>query len=73
MVYARIVVKYVSLYTYIKYINTLKEYINISGVLPMRKDTGVFERFGRFIGLKCHNYALCLCYIYMYMYITQNS
>ena len=32
---------------------------------PLRKDTGVFESFGRFIGLKCHNYVL---YIYSYMY-----
>ena len=31
---------------------------------PLRKDTGVFKSFGRFIGLKCHNYALCLCFVY---------
>ena len=32
---------------------------------PLRKDTGVFESFGRFIiGLKCHNYAL---YIYIFL------
>ena len=31
---------------------------------PLRKDTGVFESFGRFIGLKCHNYALCLRSVY---------
>ena len=41
---------------------------------PLRKDTGVFEIFGRFIGLKCHNYAiyLCLCiYIYIvFLFIT---
>ena len=36
---------------------------------PLRKDTGVFESYGRFIGLKCHNYALYLCFIYIYMYL----
>ena len=36
---------------------------------PPRKDTGVFESFGRFIiGLKCHNYALYLCFVYVYIY-----
>ena len=30
----------------------------------LRKDTGVFEFLGRFIRLKCHNYALYLCFVY---------
>ena len=35
---------------------------------PLRKNTEMFVSFGRFIGFKCHNYALCLCYIYIYIY-----
>ena len=31
---------------------------------PLRKDTGVFESLSRFIGLKCHSYALYLCFVY---------
>ena len=31
---------------------------------PLRKDTGVFESFGRFIGLRCHNYALYFSFVY---------
>ena len=34
----------------------------------------MFESFGRFIGLRCHNFASCLCfaciYIYIYIYIA---
>ena len=37
----------------------------ITDSTPPRKDTGVFESVGHFIGLRCHNYALCLCYIYI--------
>ena len=33
---------------------------------PPRKDTGVFESLGRFIGIRCLNYAL-----YMYIYILR--
>ena len=36
-------------------------------------NTGVFESFGRFIGLKCHNYAQYLRYIYVYIYIWIHS
>ena len=39
-------------------------YIYIYIYISLRKDTGVFESFGRFIGLKCHNYALYLCFVY---------
>ena len=34
---------------------------------PPRKDTGLFESFGRFIGLKCRIYALYLCFAYIYI------
>ena len=42
--------------------------------MPLRKDTGVFRGFGRFltscfIGLKCHNDALYLSYMCMYIYM----
>ena len=35
---------------------------------PLRKDTGVFESFARFIGLKCYYSALYLCFI-IYIYL----
>ena len=41
-------------------------YIYVAQSTPLRKDTGVFKSFGRFIGLKCHNYVLYLCFICMY-------
>ena len=52
-------------YIYI-YIYILVQYIYIfihTDRTPPRKDTGVFESIGRFIGLKCHNYALYLCFV----------
>ena len=36
---------------------------------PLRKVTGVFKSFGRFIGLKCHKYALYSCFAYMYIHV----
>ena len=42
----------------------MKNYYAFTDSTPLRKDTGVFESFGRFIGLKCHNYALYLCFAY---------
>ena len=47
-------------------------YIFFTDSTPPRKDTGVFESLGRFIGSKCHNYALYI-FIYIYIHITANS
>ena len=38
---------------------------NYTACTPLMKDTRVFESFGRFIGFRCHNYALFLFYIYI--------
>ena len=48
-------------------------YIFAFASTPLRKDTGVFDSFGRFIGSKCHNYALYFCFLSTNIYICAHD
>ena len=56
----RTAVLYIYIYIYI-YIKNYRQYTTEEGHRSVRK---VWSFYYRFIGLKCHNYALYLCFVY---------